>query len=147
MIHQAFICKSNSEEAILDDFVVMDIQVVPKARTAKSPLETGYKTIDNKVIEPRTIRVTGYVRGEFVGIVDRIIERMLNNRKWEFYAVVSKVAAYTDLILVDAPHHEDKEKHDVVEYTLEFEECQMDNAQGMSGDGADSPTQNYGMKG
>ena len=108
----------------LSVFKPMRCNVGKSSRLTMSPIETGQKSIDNKVIEPIEVEIVGYVNcanGDDSGIAK--INAMFMNRKFEFYSVTTREGAYDNLILQNAPHDEDVDRFDQVKYTLKFVEA------------------------
>lgn len=129
----------------LAGFKITRIEPSPTARMAGAPVETGFQTNDTKIIDPMTISVTGLVKSSGYKHIYKELKEMFNNRRFEFYSVISKVDYYTNLCLLEIPHKEDAERYDVIEMTLKFQKVMMDKEQKTAADASNSDTASVGL--
>lgn len=107
------------------DFTVETISISRLSKIIGTPVETGSKRFDNKVLDPKVITVVGYVN---VYEGDREAEnrfrQMYESREYKFYKVVGKGSGgenlYENLMLQNYKTTEDPEKFELVHVTLEF---------------------------
>ena len=103
-------------------FSVDSVQCVRKTRMIGSPIETGQVSFDNKVIDPYDLIVKGtiVITNDNSGSVIESLQKMIDNRKYEFYSVADGATGYSDLALVKFPNLRDVEKYDWLQVELVF---------------------------
>lgn len=137
-------------DKFLDDFVVDRIRVGRKARIIGTPVENGEQRFDNKVLDPKTVTVTGHIN-VFEGKkeAENRLRQMYESREYKFYYVVGKGDGsenfFRNLMLQDYDTDEDPEKFELVHVTLVFLEVKVtEQSERKTADEADSPTVNEG---
>ena len=107
-------------------FSEFTFDVKPLARVITAPIETGQQSLDNKVLDPKQITVTGYIHTEDATNAAQTLMRMYLNRKFEFYSVkVSDTEQYNNLVLKEIPHSRKAQEPDIIEYTLVYTEAML----------------------
>ena len=99
---------------------VHSVEVDRTANAIKSPVERGHYVFDNKVIMPLEVTVNIIVKENEWDSVWSELERMYNNRSYEFYTVCTRGEVIGNLMLVGLPRKETPDKWDAVELTLKF---------------------------
>lgn len=130
-VNEAYICESEHGEDAIKGFKVTNITARHEARIIGSPVESGRMSFDNKVIEPTVLTVKGLVHmDDFDDVHDKLV-KMFINRDWEFVSIIGKGVIWNQMMLSKMPHEETNERHDVVEFTLEFTEIITDDLNSM----------------
>ena len=101
-------------------FSVQNVEVNRTANAIRSPVERGHYVFDNKVIMPLEGTVNIIVKENQWDSVWSELERMDNNRSYEFYTVYTKGEIIGNLMLLELPRKETPDKWDAVELTLKF---------------------------
>ena len=101
-------------------FSVNNVEVSRTANAIKSPVERGHYVFDNKVLMPLEVTVDILVKEDEWDSVWSELERMYNNRSYEFYTVYTKGEIIGNLMLLELPRKETPDKWDAVELTLKF---------------------------
>lgn len=129
------ICKvavytDNKWDGELDKFYPFRAEVVRKTRMAMAPIETGTKSIDNKVLDPIVIKVVGKVGR--IGETDKLlfdtdstyryINSMVDNKSSPFYSVSTTDGFYNNLTMSGARLIGESKEIDQTEVELEFTE-------------------------
>lgn len=103
------------------DIDIVHIEVGKHAEAINSPVETGTKVFDNKVIQPITVDMEVVAEaGNYA--IHNIIDTMLKNRTYQFYTIGTKEGVYSNMMMVDASHTEEDSKFDKIVYKLQFVE-------------------------
>lgn len=129
----------DDEGNAIEGLKITKITASNQSRMIASPVETGSMTFDNKVSDPGTIIVVGYVRADDIPNVQRKLFDAVNNRDWKFWSVACKEDYWKRLMMVKVSHEETNDKHDVIEYTIEFTEVLWDSDIGQ-GNGQTNPS-------
>lgn len=129
--------------SLVDGFSPTSCHVLRQSRVIKAPVEKGTQSFDNKVIDPRIIKITGYVdmTSEKASITTSKIERMFQNRDFSFYGVSAKEGYFDNMILEKCNSTDHQEKFDLVEYDMEFVEAML--IQGSETGKRDSSNRNF----
>lgn len=94
-----------------------------------APIESGQKSLDNKVKNPVEVKVTGIVElisaEDYSNFAVSRINEMYANRKFEFYSVQTDDDAFKNLILKDCPYTVDADRPDFKVYELTFVEAML----------------------
>lgn len=117
----------NNNGAILTGVKVVSIDVKNNARVLKAPLETGFTSLDDKVIDPKTVIVTAYVdklKENFTPTMTYLKE-MHANRKAKFCKVTNDGIVIDNLILETFTHQNDAEKPDLLRIELTYSEAML----------------------
>lgn len=101
-------------------FSINDVEVHRTSNAIKSPVERGHYVFDNKVLMPIEVTVNVLVKEDEWDYVWSELERMYNNRSYEFYTVYTKGEIIGNLMLLELPRKEQPDKWDAVELTLKF---------------------------
>lgn len=102
------------------DFSVNNITVDRKADAIMSPVEEGMYIFDGKVIRPLTVTVDITVlEGKWESVYAQLL-KMYENRRYEFYEVVTKGEVIDNLMLISIPRREVPEKYDAIDAQLQF---------------------------
>lgn len=130
---KSYIYIDNNYNTAIQDCKVFEVVVKNPSRVISAPIETGQRTFDNKVLDPREITVTGmcannpcaFSGGAAVvgGEAKNVFKAMWKNRKFNFYSLTSPEAAYKNLILKDYTTKSSADRIDWTEYTLVFVEA------------------------
>ena len=116
------IYSDNDFSSEISAFKATNCKVLMRSRVLKAPIESGVQTLDNKVLDPIEIKITGDIemyRDDAKSAVAKI-KKMFENRKAEFYSLTCRDGAFNNLILQDAPHSESEQRFDIVSYELTF---------------------------
>lgn len=108
----------------VDGFAPFKVKVEKTSNIIGAPVETGQISFDNKVKMPKKITVEGQIdfdwNSDEENDANEILTQMWENRKFEFYCVVTKEKAYKNLVLKDMISENDTEKFDLTKCTLVF---------------------------
>ena len=100
---------------------ITHIEVNKHADAIDSPVESGTKVFDNKVIQPINISLEVVAdAGNYA--IHNIINTMLKNRTYQFYTIGTKEGVYENMMMIDASHTESDDKFDKIVYQLQFKE-------------------------
>ena len=102
------------------DFSVNNITVDRKSDAIMSPVEEGMYIFDGKVILPLTVTVDITVLEDKWESVYAQLLKMYENRRYEFYEVVTKGEVIDNLMLISIPRREVPEKYDAIDTQLQF---------------------------
>lgn len=145
MNYYANLYDPNGGNETWEQFKITKIRPKKPSRIAKTPLETGAVSIDNKVIDPIEISVTGYLEERFYDSFMDFLNKWRENRKWEFLRLSSKFEIFDNLILLDITQEETAERFDVAEVTITLMKVLMENPQKKAFDPSNSDTQANGF--
>lgn len=112
------------EGKVLENFKVMTIEYGGNARTIKAPIETGQQSLDNKVNDPSTVNVTGYVEVSDKETQEAII-KMKNCVEFKFLTVIDEDKSVYPLIMESFRKRRDPKTVDLYEYTLVYSEAML----------------------
>ena len=129
------------------EFKPIECEVSLQSRVSDAPIESGRKSLDNKVLDPIVIKMIGKVNAFLDDGIKAVaqIKKMYADREYNFYSVTCKDGAFNNLILQNAPHKETSDSFDVVIYTLEFKEALI--VQGSTKSTKDPSNNNYNSSG
>jgi len=103
------------------DIDITRASVNKHAEAINSPVETGTKVFDNKVIQPIHIEMIVIAdAGNYA--IKNIIDTMFKNRTYQFYTLGTKEGVYENMMMVDASHTEEDDKFNKIVYSLQFVE-------------------------
>lgn len=103
-------------------FRYMSITPHRNARLISHPVENGSVRFDNKVIEPMTVTVVGYVYVSDTETRDKL-EKFQKRRDWGFFTIVGfGNRSFDNVELVSVSDPQRAESPDSIEYTLNFQE-------------------------
>lgn len=112
-------------------FRYMSITPHRNARLISHPVENGSVRFDNKVIEPMTVTVVGYVYASDSETQNRL-EKLQKRREWGFFSIVGfGNRRYDDMELLSVSNPQRAENPDSFEYTLNFQEVLLVQGQEM----------------
>lgn len=126
--------------APVSGFFVFSIQSNRNARAQSEPMENGCKSIDNKVVDPTTLTVAGYVS---TYDEDETMYRLYDihaNRDWKFCTVIDMGMEWKNMMLVNMREKKDGSLPDLIEVTLEFVEAMFVSSNGMSESATSDPS-------
>lgn len=132
----------------LEGFRILSVNIIEKSTMIESPVESGIRVVDNKVIMPVKIRVSGIcdnVRGNIQNKDDKVIQEiitsakevyadiyeMLRNKDFEetdngirpvTYTIATKGLIYRNMVLTEVSQVNDAEHLLVIPVTLTFTE-------------------------
>ena len=115
------VCSDENGKELIDGIYVMSISPRPQAKMIGHPVESGYTTFDNKVLEPIRIDVHCYIKWAERQVIDTINE-MWRNRTYQFYSVVARDGLYKRLALVSCPNTQTPRHFDTFDFTLHCQE-------------------------
>lgn len=97
------------------------------SRVIKAPVEGGAMSFDNKVRDPKTVKIIGKIELLEDGASNAVqtIRKMYANRNFSFYSVSTKDSYFDKMILQSAIDRTDKSEFDLVTYELEFVEAMI----------------------
>ena len=102
------------------DISVNNITVDRKSDAIMSPVEEGSYIFDNKVIRPLTVTVDITVKEDrWESVYSRLL-KMYENRRYEFYEVVTKGEVIGNLMMTGLPRKEVSDKFDAIDAELHF---------------------------
>lgn len=133
----------------INGFYVDHVETRRKARVLGAPIETGFVTFDDKVIDPSEVVVTGRINTleENYKITMNTLSEMLEARNFSdcrFMIMVDDVVQ-SNLILMDWKNVADKDNPDILNSTLTYVEAMLVQSSGSSpNDPSHGPTQNTG---
>lgn len=112
-------------------FRYMSIQPHRNARLISHPVENGSVRFDNKVIDPMTVTVVGYVYASDTETRDKL-EKFQKRRDWGFFSIVGfENRSFDNVELVSVSDPQRAESPDSIEYTLQFQEVMVVRGQEM----------------
>lgn len=135
-----------SNSGILDKFHCMDYTCNPKSAMMGSPVESGIISLDNKVNQPTSVSVTGYVMMDDMADVISMLKEEKSNRDFAFCTFVSKGSTYGNLAMLSFKEIGKNDIYDAENIEIEFMEVLMDEASMFASSGSDSDTVNGGLK-
>ena len=144
-MQRAYLIPAEGGTVPWDKFHVTDIKSNRPSRVAKTPLETGTVSIDNKTIDPIEITVTGYVHEIDYNSYIEFLQKWRDSRDWKFLRLVSGFEIFDDLILINFTTHESSGKFDVGEITLSLMQIMMENGHKKTANPSNSDTQANGF--
>lgn len=107
------------------DIRILDVNPRPSSRLTQSPATSGLNINDNKVRNPTRVQVKCALvidkDKKYVSTLEKIHAMQISTDK-EFSAVLTHVAFYKNLTLVESPHRENVDSFDVYEFDLTFQE-------------------------
>lgn len=117
----------NQRGVILNGVDVFSVEVKNKARTLKAPLETGFTSMDDKVIDPKEVVVSAFVDklSPFYSHAMSCLKEMHANRKAKFYKVMNDGIVVDNLILETFTTKNESEKPDLLRVELIYSEAMM----------------------
>lgn len=152
MINDTCVYVDNKFDKPLLGFSVESVRCMKKARVIGAPIETGQVSFDQKVIDPYDL----VVRGTIVMAEEKSheaieeLDKMIENRDYEFYSVSDGVSGYSDLTLVKFPNLREAEKFDWYQIELVFTQMmlvQKDSLLSKSSNAENSDFRNIGYSG
>lgn len=107
---------------------IMRVSVNNNSRMIQHPVEDGGVVFDDKVIQPRTITVSCYIKYyEYKKILgENQFENMLAEREYKFFGVRTKEKTYRNLSLTRSSHNEVPEKFETFVFELTFTQVMLD---------------------
>ena len=128
-----------------EQYKITDIRPSKPGRLAKTPLELGTVSIDNKVVDPIEITVTGFIEAEHYDSYMEFLNEWRNNREWKFLQLISKFEIYDHLVLLNINPHETADKFDVAEVTCTLMQVMIENPKKKSSNPSNADTQSNGF--
>lgn len=124
-ISKACIFPDQDDLGTILDVRILEVNPMPSSRCTQSPAMYGLNINDNKVRNPTKVKVRcGLVVDQEKKYKDTLkqIHNMQVSQDTKFSSVLSHVAYYKNLTLLESPHREDVESFDVYEFDLLFQE-------------------------
>jgi len=124
-ISKACIFPDQNDMGTMLDVRILEVNPMPSSRCTQSPAMNGLNINDNKVRNPTKVKVRcALVIDKDKKYADTLkqIHNMQVSQDTKFSAVLSHVAYYKNLTLLESPHRENVESFDVYEFDLVFQE-------------------------
>lgn len=109
---------------ILTGFFVTSAEAEDSASLIQSPLETGQQSFDNKVVEPRVVRVVGYASTAEDDAFTNF-DMMLSSKEFKFFQVMIKGVLIKNLALEKVKKTEESESPDLSKVELMYREVML----------------------
>lgn len=139
---------ADSSNLTLDEdvlFSMADIKAGKPSRLARTPLEKGTVSIDNKVNDPIEITVTGFIEEANYNEAMEFLEKWRAEKEWKFLTLYSKFEIYDNLVLLNVNPHETADKFDVAEVTCTLMQVMIENPKKKSSSASNADTQSNGF--
>ena len=106
-----------------DTFHIINVSDVVSVKLPTAPLENGMVKHDHKVVEPKTLRVTGWVEENYTDWFNDVIEFVRESKSLDtYFTLVSPWKKHEKMYLKRLTSKVSTDKYDVYEYTLELQE-------------------------
>lgn len=126
-------------------FALTDIKIGEPSRVAKTPLERGTVSIDNKVNDPIEITITGFIEEPNYDEAMEFLTKWRLERDWKFLTLYGKFEIYDNLVLLNVNPHESADKFDVTEVTCTLVQVMIENPEKKSSDPSNADTKSNGF--
>ena len=126
-------------------FSLTDIKPIKPSRIAKTPLERGTVSIDNKVNDPIEITITGFIEEPNYDEAMEFLNKWRLEKEWKFLTLYSKFEIYDNLVLLNVTPHETADKFDVTEVTCTLMQVMIENPEKKSSDPSNADTKSNGF--
>lgn len=145
MAKYAHVYFDNSFGSELTGFSVDSVQCVRKARMIGAPVESGQISFDNKVIDPYDVVVKGTITMDSLDAASAIneLQRMIDNRDFQFYSVDDGMNGYDNLSLVKFPNLREAEKYDWIQVELGFTHVMLVQEDSLVSESSNSENSNF----
>lgn len=111
------------------DVRILDVNPIPTSKVTQAPALSGLDINDNKVRNPLKVRVKCVLQNDVKGAAEATLVRIkdmleLNvaGGKPVFSCILTHIASYRNLTLVEGPHRETIDSIDAYEFDLLFQE-------------------------
>ena len=104
-------------------YFIQDVSDKGQIKLPTAPLENGMVKHDHKVIMPKTMRVTGWVKRENTDFINSLIKYAeMSKSLGTYFTLVSPWKKYPKMYLKDYSSKASNKKYDVYDYTLDLSE-------------------------